>query len=264
MEPMKQSVSFDRAADIYDATRALSEDAQRGIADGIIAEIERVGADRVLEVGVGTGRIARPLAEHGVRVLGVDIAPKMLQRLVAQLDERHLAPDLMLGDATRLPVADGAAGVVLSFHVLHLIPDWELACDEVRRVLAPGGTFVHYQRRDEYHKWIESGEKWVELLKARGFVRRQRPSLDEIGAKLEALGGSLRTVDVGAEEERVTPSEMLADTKERTHSWTWEIPDEVFWDCMAEYEEWVGSFYDDVDEARVDSIVHELRFWSFD
>lgn len=268
----RPSISFDRAADIYDATRALPEDVASALTEALLREIATADGGRVLEVGIGTGRITRPLAENaqtgahpgGVRVCGVDISRRMMERLRAQLTERHVVPDLVLGDATRLPLADATFGVALSFHVLHLVPDWELAAEEVVRVLSPGGAFIHYLRRDEFSRWRDSAEKWDAMLGARGFERRKRPSVDEIGEKLESLGGSCRVEVVATEEERVTPRAMVEDTRNRVHSWSWEIPDDLFAECLVEYEAWAREGgLGPLDEPRVDSIAHELRVWGF-
>jgi SAM-dependent methyltransferase len=276
----RPSVSFDRAADIYDATRALPDEIAAAVTEALLREIGAIDDGRVLEVGIGTGRIARPLAERGVRVCGVDISRRMMERLREQLTDRHLRPDLVLGDATRLPLADGSFGVALSFHVLHLVPDWEHAVEEVRRVLSPSGVFIHYLRRDEgagtaissarvrpgkgYAVWKDSVDKWDAMLLARGFMRRERPSVEEIGEKLESLGGSCRVEAVATEEERVTPQEMVEETRARTHSWSWEIPDELFAECLAEYEAWAQEGgLGPLDEPRVDTIEHELRVWGF-
>jgi SAM-dependent methyltransferase len=187
----------------------------------------------------------------------------MMERLAEQVTEGMAAPDLVLGDATRLPLADASFGVVLSFHVLHLVPDWEPAVEEAVRALAPGGAFIHYQRKDEY-AWQESGDKWDELLGARGFERRKRLSIEEIVGKLESLGGSCRLLEVAREEERMTPNGILELTRSRAHSWSWEIPDDLFWGCMPEYEEWMRWRYADMDEVVVNPIVHELRVWTWE
>ncbi|MCH8814245.1 MAG: class I SAM-dependent methyltransferase [Chloroflexi bacterium] len=260
MESTPQSVNFDRAADIYDATRALPPDVQEALTVRLLELLSDV--DRVLEVGIGTGRISRPLAARGRRVCGVDISPLMLQQLTVQLEAGHERPDLALADATRLPFADDSFGAALSFHVVHLIPDWERALDEACRVIGDGGRFIYYRQRDEYKRWMDSHDKLGELLGRRGFTRRKRPTVEEIDEKLRSLGGTVEVEDVAEVEERVTPAELLADTKARTHSWSWEIPDDLFWDFMPEYEEWIKAHWA-MDEPRVDTIIHELRVWSF-
>lgn len=109
------SVSFDRAADFYDVTRALPTHIARKLTDALVVELAAANATHVLEVGIGTGRISRPLAERGVRVCGVDIALRMLARLRDQLDTQHVSPDLLRADTTRLPIASAPSGRCSSF-----------------------------------------------------------------------------------------------------------------------------------------------------
>ena len=74
--------SFDRVAHCYDETRGLPDEVAREVGDGIAAILREVSdAPRVLECGIGTGRIAVPLAAAGVRVAGIDISAKMLSVL---------------------------------------------------------------------------------------------------------------------------------------------------------------------------------------
>jgi hypothetical protein len=61
---MAGAIDFDRAADTYDGTRALPPEALGQTTELLSGEI---GSRRCLEVGVGTGRIARPLAAAGYR-----------------------------------------------------------------------------------------------------------------------------------------------------------------------------------------------------
>jgi SAM-dependent methyltransferase len=94
----------------------------------------------VLEVGIGTGRIALPLAAHVHAVLGIDLARPMLERLCAK---RHAEPVYPVqGDALRLPFPHGAFDAVVACHVFHLIPDWQGALREVARVLTPAGFLL--------------------------------------------------------------------------------------------------------------------------
>jgi ubiquinone/menaquinone biosynthesis C-methylase UbiE len=104
----QRSLSFDRAATFYDATRALNAHVAERLTDALEREIRAAG-NRVLEPGVGTGRIARPVAERGIRVTGVDISSRMMEQLSAQLTRPHRARP-RVGDATRLPFADAVPG----------------------------------------------------------------------------------------------------------------------------------------------------------
>lgn len=132
-----ESVNFDRAADYYDATRALPAGAMEALTAMLAAELS--ARQPSLEIGVGTGRMALPLRDRGITLAGLDISGAMLARLVANAEGGPPVP-LVRADATRLPLAAGSFGSVLAVHVLHLIPDWRAAVDEVLRVLRPGGA----------------------------------------------------------------------------------------------------------------------------
>jgi predicted TPR repeat methyltransferase len=83
LEPdLHASVAFDDAAGYYDETKALSPDALAATIDLLAGEFGE--ARRVLEVGVGTGLLALPLAERGVRVDGIDLSVPMLERGIAK------------------------------------------------------------------------------------------------------------------------------------------------------------------------------------
>lgn len=133
---MSESVAFDRAVDYYDRTRALPPAMQAAMVESVSAELR--GRGRVLEIGVGTGRIAVPLLGAGVDVFGLDLSLPMLKRLAAKTP----AVPAVQGDATRLPFRDGSFGAALAVHVLHLIPEWRRAVDELVRVVRPGGTIL--------------------------------------------------------------------------------------------------------------------------
>jgi SAM-dependent methyltransferase len=134
-----ESVSFDRAAGFYDATRALPAPAMPQLT-GLLAT-ELAGRQPFLEIGVGTGRFALPLRAAGIAMAGTDISGAMLRRLAVNAGGGSPFP-LAQADATRLPFAAGTFGSVLAVHVLHLIPDWRVAVDEAVRVLRPGGALV--------------------------------------------------------------------------------------------------------------------------
>ncbi|HET9290743.1 MAG TPA: methyltransferase domain-containing protein, partial [Actinomycetes bacterium] len=76
------SVAFDRAAGFYDESRGLDPAVEEVVADRVE---EAVGPEgRLLEIGVGTGRIALPLHRRGRQVIGLDLSVPMLARYRAK------------------------------------------------------------------------------------------------------------------------------------------------------------------------------------
>ncbi|MEU8236191.1 methyltransferase domain-containing protein [Actinoplanes sp. NPDC048967] len=92
----------------------------------------------VVDVGCGTGRAVAELAGHGVRAIGVDLDPVMLNAA----RDRFPDLDLRAADAADLPLDDGEAHGYRADKVYHVLPDPSEALAEARRVLAPGGRIV--------------------------------------------------------------------------------------------------------------------------
>jgi ubiquinone/menaquinone biosynthesis C-methylase UbiE len=257
-------VSFDGAAETYDATRGLPPEIVAKQADAIEAELRAAGVEHLLEVGIGTGRITRPLMERGARVAGLDIAPNMMAKLRAQLGPGHVPPDLMLGDGTRLPLRDASFGAVLMVHVLHLVSDWRNAIAEMRRVLAPGGVFLHDRTRyDADNPWRRSMDKREELLASYGVTVRRRPKMEEIEAALRDGGGTLRQAVYAENVERELARDMIERVRMRVDSWTWEIPEAVHAEFLSRYEAWCRDQYGDLQEEIVQNVQYTLEVWTF-
>src|SRR5260370_20040702 len=79
------SLSFDAVAHIYDATRGYPVEVAQSIAQAIETTTGATPATTFLEVGIGTGRIAFPLASLGHTYTGVDISEKMLAQLESKV-----------------------------------------------------------------------------------------------------------------------------------------------------------------------------------
>ena len=88
---------------------------------------------RTLEVGCGEGRVARALAPHGYRVVGVDASPEAVA--AAEGLEAQVA------DAAALPFDDESFDLAYAFMSLLDVDDLAGAIAEVGRVLEPGGCF---------------------------------------------------------------------------------------------------------------------------
>jgi SAM-dependent methyltransferase len=133
---------YDAIAEIYDPwSRSVTEDVSFYVEEAV-----RAGGP-VVELAVGTGRIAVPTAAAGVRVIGVDSSPRMLEVCRQQAELAGVADllDLRVGELEAPPVDERVALVTCPFRsYLHLLDDaarlralraaWEL--------LVPGGRLV--------------------------------------------------------------------------------------------------------------------------
>jgi ubiquinone/menaquinone biosynthesis C-methylase UbiE len=130
----RHSISFDRLAAVYDATRGGLE---RG--EGFARDLAPfVRGSRIVDVGIGTGAVALPLQELiGRPVLGVDISPAMLERAVERVGRR-----VAVADAERLPLCALSVDTVLLVWVLQLVPDIGRVLAETRRLLRPAGRLL--------------------------------------------------------------------------------------------------------------------------
>ncbi len=130
---------FDRISPEYDATRdPLDPETVRKITEALADR----GVGDLLEVGVGTGRVAAPLLASGVRVTGLDASRGMLARARAKG-----IPRLVRGNAYHLPFADRAFDATIFVHVLHVLDDPRSAIGEAARV-ARQGTFALVRPRE--------------------------------------------------------------------------------------------------------------------
>lgn len=95
-------------------------------------------AGRVLEIGGGTGRNL-PFYRHARHIVLTDLDAAMLSRAQRRIASAYCPVDLVLADAEALPFAPNSFDEVVATLAFCTIPHPEVALDEVRRVLAPGG-----------------------------------------------------------------------------------------------------------------------------
>jgi ubiquinone/menaquinone biosynthesis C-methylase UbiE len=129
---------FNAMAETYDALRFVQVCAHR-----LVELAAPPPGAQVLDIATGTGWATIAAAQHvgpTGRVLGVDLAPELLERArqkVAAADLTHV--ELREGDAERLDLADQRFDVVLCASALFFVPDMLAALREWYRVLKPGG-----------------------------------------------------------------------------------------------------------------------------
>jgi SAM-dependent methyltransferase len=137
-------LDYDREAATYDATRG--GEARAVAAATAIESLLPPGAATLADLACGTGIVttrlrapyARPAGRER-RVIGIDLSSGMAAVAAARLPGR-----IVVGDATRLPLADGSLDAVVMIWLLHLMDETASATvlGEATRVLRPGGALL--------------------------------------------------------------------------------------------------------------------------
>jgi demethylmenaquinone methyltransferase/2-methoxy-6-polyprenyl-1,4-benzoquinol methylase len=118
--------------------------------------------DRVLDLACGTGlnfpHLRELVGKHG-QVVGADLTAAMLDIARKMINRRCWTNvEVHEADAANLPFPDGSFDKVLVSFALNIIPEYQRALEEVRRVLIPGGRFVALEMRAGIHflpAWLQ-------------------------------------------------------------------------------------------------------------
>jgi SAM-dependent methyltransferase len=183
--------SYDSIAALYDPwSRSVTEDV-----DFYVAEARKAGGP-VIELGVGTGRVAVPVAEAGVKVIGIDDSERMLAVCRARAEDAGLADlvELRLGDLRRPPATERVNLVTCPFRaLLHLESDEDRiqALEAVYALLLPGGRFVFDVFAPSSDDIEETDGRWLE--REPGIWERADWDLDQRVLTLTVRGESGET-----------------------------------------------------------------------
>ena len=107
------------------------------------ALLPEVAGKKGLDIGCGEGYNTRLLAEHGAKVIGLDISTVFVQQAKGFQSEGSLIPEYLIGNAQELPFVDVSFDFVTGFMSFMDIPDTEILLSEVWHSLKPGG-FLHF------------------------------------------------------------------------------------------------------------------------
>ncbi len=135
---------FDRIADVYDETRrSLNEETVKGIEHMLTKHV----CHSILEIGVGTGRVALPLIRSGYEVTGMDISRRMMEKASAKGMK-----SLLLADGRRAPFRRKSFDATLMAHVFHLL-DNPLSVMREAATVSRVGVFALVRKRNETRPW---------------------------------------------------------------------------------------------------------------
>jgi SAM-dependent methyltransferase len=159
---MSEQSAYDAIARLYDPwSRSVTEDVP------FYVEEARKAGGPIVELGIGTGRIAVPIAAEGIAVIGVDSSLAMLDVCREQAELAGVAPlvDLRLGDLRKPPVDTPVRLVICPFRAyLHLPDDAERlrALRAARELLLPGGRLVFDVFAPGARDIAETDGRWIE------------------------------------------------------------------------------------------------------
>ena len=291
------SISFDPVAHAYDHTRGYPPGVDLQVAQALEEAAHATEQTAFIEVGVGTGRIALPLASLGHTYTGVDISEKMLAQLESKLltqgwdeyaqpwgsraDEtmpasysvrRFARVDptaslrLVTSDITTLPFASASFDVAIAVHIFHLVDGWQQAVREALRVLRPGGILLHCW--DEHDDSSLDGvvKAWIKIVEELGGssyrVGAESPKM--VSTWLREQGLPVEELSLVRWETTGTPRRALERITSRLWSRTWLVPDDIFAASVQRLTAWAhehfGSEHMDAPHTRVHQFVaHRTR-----
>lgn len=222
---------FDRIADVYDATR---NPLPSSVLNAVESMLTSAHCHRILEVGVGTGRVAKPLAEGGFDVVGADLSGAMLRKAWDKGLHR-----LVRADAAHLPFAADAFDAALMTHVLHVFEDPAAVLREASRVASRRVVIIVNQRStlDEtvLQPERQRRELFYQLRAERGYPvppNRRRHWWRERALLRAVPPAESRVIDLPASDH--VHEDWLQSMRRRAFSMTADLPDDVLQDIIAE------------------------------
>jgi SAM-dependent methyltransferase len=244
--------SFDRVAAIYDETRAVPPAVSAAVTAALLAALRRIAREpRLLEVGIGTGRIAVPLAAAGIRVTGIDISPEMLGVLLG----KRADIDVMLAEAAHPPLREASFDAALFVHILHLVPDAEATLEATLPLVRRGGALIRLldDHNEEGHH-VKAGElMWDVITDVTGIPQPPEVHADamrKFGRFAESHGLVCEETIVTRYEAPFNARAAMDHLRRRDFSSSWLIPDTAFEEVCGRLEQRYRDEWGELDLDR--------------
>jgi len=155
-------------AEVYDPIARFYDLDHAGFEDDLefYRQFARASPGPILDIGVGTGRVAAPLARDGRHIVGVDISRQMLARAKRRLSQEGVAERVTLVEADAASfVSSQRCGLALftlnTFSHMLRLPEQMAALTNVRRHLLPGGRLLIDQWNPHASSAPDSSGQWV-------------------------------------------------------------------------------------------------------
>jgi len=179
------------------------EDHHSDITEQTLALMDLKPADRILDLGCGTGWASRRMARIATQgeVVGLDVADEMLRR-GEQTSAGMANVRYVWGSAEKIPAKDNYFTKVLSVESFYYYADQGKALDELRRVMAPGGSLfilINLYTDNPYSlRWVselkvpvqaKSEAEYVGMLQQHGFTDVQARRIPDRSPTPEVYSG---------------------------------------------------------------------------
>jgi len=173
-------IDYDAEAERYDAARG--GEARAAAAASAVEMLLPAGVRVLADVACGTGIVTTRLRRSGRRVVAVDRSTGMAARATGRL-----RGDVLLADATALPLRAARVDAVVMIWLLHLVPRPERILAEAARVLGAGGTLITTVDKDgaPFHASSDTAELLRPLWQR---YRHHADGLDRTVASAARLG----------------------------------------------------------------------------
>jgi len=179
---------YNRIAPVYDLMEGIIERfAFRRWRERLWSQVD---GNRVLEVGVGTGKNVS-YYPSGVQVTAVDLSEKMLERAQRRVQELDIKADLCLMDAQRLAFPDAVFDAAVATFVFCSVPDPVLGLQELGRVVRSGGQILLLEHvrvnKPVIGKLMDLLDPFVVRLMGPHINRRTAENVKKAGLEIERV-----------------------------------------------------------------------------
>ncbi len=242
------AINYDQAVAFYDETRGYREGVVERYRDALL---EHTGADpsaRILEMGIGSGLIARAFLRARRDYYGIDLSLGMMRLIGGKLDDSR-RPLLAQADCAELPFAAASFDLVHAVRVFHHLADWRDCIDEARRLLRGGGALVIVENlppaKAEPPPWAVVQEKWDQILRCLGVgddgIRHGIWLTDEAMSQyIASTGASAETAELLRYREKpVSPRVMVERRVAGMFSSDWRLPASTRRDAARQLADWL-------------------------
>jgi ubiquinone/menaquinone biosynthesis C-methylase UbiE len=228
------ATQFDRISQIYDETRKpLKEEALNKIKDILLRDDCR----SIIEVGVGTGRVAKPLQETGFEIVGLDVSKGMLLKA---RDKEVLR--LIRADADYLSIKEKSFDAAILAHVLQIFENPAEVFGKIVGVVKKDVIALVRKRDDTLANHI-SGDSMMSVMRqifeqvsADMECELPRGAREWRRKETEFLAAFPPTELITIQDELIetTIDERLSFFEKRPFRYCLEVPDEVFHEIIQE------------------------------